>query len=208
MRREIWNPLAWQPEKPVRKWANRTQGILMKNFNAHSAKSQAPELPETSYTRYRKWGPIQFRKIIHRSSRIVGSRSGSKKQSGSGARANRDCNSSSERIRSNALPLRIFSHGDNADGALAEWRTVFERSGDVIHFSDDIGRVGNFLNQSEIPLIGDVFDLKMVNAVGGLRCGAGWLGAVVIGPTRGYIRSKDFGTENAPRKKDHASSDK
>src|SRR5882724_1939069 len=91
----------------------------------------------------------------------------SKDQRSLGTRPNRDCHSSSEGIGSDAFPLLIFSHCDHTDGALAEWGPVFERSRDEIHFPNRRPRVDYLLNQNEALLIGDVLDLKMVNAVRG-----------------------------------------
>jgi len=122
-------------------------------------------------------------------------------------RPNRDRHSGGEGIGSDALPLRIFSHGDHTDGALAEWRPVFERSRDAIHFPHRGARVDYLLNQNEALLIGDVLDLKMVNAVRGSRRRAGWFWTKVVSPARRNIRSKDFGMENSPRKKSCGSSD-
>ena len=137
--------------------------------------------------------------------RVRGSRS--KNQRNLGTRPNRDCHSSSEGIGSDAFPLRIFSHCDHTDGALAEWGPVFERSRDAIHFPNRGARVGYLLNQNEVLLIGDVLDLKMVNAIRGSRGRARWFWTKVISPGRGYIRSEDFGMENSPRKQDCDSSD-
>ena len=72
----------------------------------------------------------------------------------------------------------------------------------MIHFSDHGRRVWNLLDQNEALLIGDVLNLKMVNAVGGLRCGAGWLGSIVIGPTGGHIGGQYPGKKNCPTKEE------
>jgi hypothetical protein len=68
----------------------------------------------------------------------------------------------------------------------------------VIDFAKHNARVGDFLNQSEILLIGNVLDFKMVNAIRGLRRGAGWLRPIVVGPARRYIRSQNTGMEDSP----------
>ena len=131
----------------------------------------------------------------------------SKNQRSLGTRADRDCHSSSEGIGSDTFPLRIFSHCDHTDGALAEWGPVFERSRDAIHFPNRGARVDYLKNQNEALLIGDVLDLKMVNTVRGLRGRARWFWTKVVSPARGYIRSEDCAMENSPRKEDCASSD-
>src|SRR5580704_13260172 len=136
------------------------------------------------------------RRLKNRRTRVARVRS--KNQSSLGARPNRDSDTGSKRIGSDARTLRIFSDCDYANGALAEWRTVFERCGDVIHFPDRCGRVGDLLNQQEILLIGDVLYLEMIDAGGGLCCRAGGLWGVVVGPRRGYVCSEDFGVEKAP----------
>ena len=77
----------------------------------------------------------------------------------------------------------------------------------MIHFADWSGRIGNRLNQSEILLIGNIHDFKMVNAAGGLRRGTGWLSAEIIGPSRGNIRSENLDVENSPGNDYHSSND-
>ena len=71
----------------------------------------------------------------------------------------------------------------------------------MIDFAEHGARVGNFLNQSEALLIGDVLHFKMVNAICGLRRGAGWLRPIVVGPARGYIRSQNIGMKDSPKQK-------
>ena len=125
-----------------------------------------------------------------------------KNQSNLSTRSNRDGDACSEWIGGDPSAVRIFSDCDHTDGALAEWRTVFEGSGDVIHFPDHCGGVGDSLNQDETLLIGDVLDLEMVDAVGGLCCRAGWHRGIVIGPSRGYVCSEDSGVEKTPGNED------
>jgi hypothetical protein len=132
----------------------------------------------------------------------------SKDQSSPSAWPNHDGDSGSKGIGGDARAVRIFSDCNHADGALAEWRTVFERSGDVIHFPDRCGRVGNFLNQDKTLLIGDVLDLEMVNAADNLRSSAGLLGSIVIGPGRGYVCGENFGVEKSPGNEDCSCCDK
>lgn len=133
---------------------------------------------------------------------------GSKNQSRPSAWPNHDGDSGSKGIGGGARAVRIFADCNHANSALAKWRTVFEGSGDVVHFPDRFGRVGDFLNQEEILLIGDVLDLEMVDAVGGLCCRAGWLRGVIIGPSRGYICGENFGVEKSPGNEDCSCCDK
>ena len=71
----------------------------------------------------------------------------------------------------------------------------------MIDFTEHSAWVGNFLNQNEALLIGYVLNFKMVNAIRGLRRGAGWLRPVVVGPAGGYIRSQNAGMKTPQNRK-------
>lgn len=75
----------------------------------------------------------------------------------------------------------------------------------MIHVPNRRAGIGHRYDQNEALLIGDVMDLKMINAANGLRDGTGWHWTIIIGPTCSYIRGEDLGIENSPGKEDCSS---